>query len=118
MLLDKQQTRFQRPFYEPPKGSALVLPPRPLGTLSSLRKRPYDTMDAYSGYREPTAARSPQERPAWSGRDDNYRANDRADNPRTDSFYRGRSPGMSIFEIFVLIWKAWGCDPRYMRLQG
>ncbi|RDL38581.1 putative Zinc finger protein [Venustampulla echinocandica] len=48
-------------------------------------------MDAYPGYREPPLARSPTERPSWSGRDDNYRAPDRAE-PR-DSFYRGRSPG-------------------------
>jgi hypothetical protein len=51
-------------------------------------------MAQYQGYREPPLARSPTERTSWGGRDDNYRSNDREDNPRSDSFYRGRSPGM------------------------
>ncbi|KAJ5042132.1 uncharacterized protein L3040_004689 [Drepanopeziza brunnea f. sp. 'multigermtubi'] len=53
-------------------------------------------MDAYQGYREPLSARSPTDRTAW-GRDDNYRTNDRAENvrpDRSDTFYRGRSPGV------------------------
>jgi len=52
-------------------------------------------MDSYQSYREPLSARSPTERTPWAGgRDDNYRATDRADNSRTDTFYRGRSPGV------------------------
>lgn len=61
-------------------------------------------MDSYQSYREPLSARSPTERTPWAGgRDDNYRATDRADNSRTDTFYRGRSPGMSIFEPCTLV---------------
>lgn len=52
-------------------------------------------MDAYSGYREPVPARSPTERTGWAGRDDGYRERDRGVD-RTDTFYRGRSPGMFI----------------------
>lgn len=54
-------------------------------------------MDTYAGYREPAAARSPPERTNWGGRDDTYRdrAIDRSD--RTDTFYRGRSPGMFTY---------------------
>lgn len=51
-------------------------------------------MDAYSDYRSQPPARSPAERTSYSGRDDGYRA-ERTD-ARTDTFYRGRSPGMSI----------------------
>ncbi|KAF8856785.1 hypothetical protein BDZ45DRAFT_691491 [Acephala macrosclerotiorum] len=52
-------------------------------------------MDTYSGgYREPPLARSPQERTSWSSRDDGYRAGDRTENSRNDTFYRGRSPGV------------------------
>ncbi|OWP03011.1 hypothetical protein B2J93_3637 [Marssonina coronariae] len=52
-------------------------------------------MDTYQSY-----TRSPQERTPWGGRNDEYRTVDRADNPRTeridrsDTFYRGRSPGV------------------------
>ncbi|PBP21600.1 arsenite resistance protein Ars2 [Diplocarpon rosae] len=57
-------------------------------------------MDTYQSYRDPLSARSPQERTPWGGRNDDYRTVDRADNPRTertdrtDTFYRGRSPGV------------------------
>jgi hypothetical protein len=102
-LNSKRQTRVQqRPLYEPPKKHPLVLPnlpDRPPGSLP--RYRPY-TMDAYPGYREPSSARSPQERTSWNGRDESYRTSDRTDNPRTDTFYRGRSPGMSIQSALFL----------------
>jgi hypothetical protein len=51
-------------------------------------------MDAYPGYREQSHARSPQERTSWGTRDEAWREKDRAENPRIDTFYRGRSPGM------------------------
>jgi len=65
-----------------------------------------DTMDGYPAYREP-AARSPTERTSWSGREgreESYRANDRSDNARNDTFYRGRSPGTFMLKdsIFCL----------------
>jgi hypothetical protein len=56
-------------------------------------------MDAYPGYREPAPARSPTERTGWAGRDDMYRERDRGVD-RTDTFYRGRSPGM-CFSLFM-----------------
>jgi hypothetical protein len=79
--------------YEPPKRIASVLPSLPSRSPSVLdRYRPSGTMDAYPGYRESSSARSPPERTSWSGRDE-YRSSER-ENPRTDTFYRGRSPGM------------------------
>lgn len=102
MSLDKQpalQTRpqhRQRPLYEVPKSNPalLVLPHRPPGALPNFTRRPNNTMDAYPGYREQSHARSPQERTSWGTRDEAWREKDRAENPRIDTFYRGRSPGM------------------------
>lgn len=50
-------------------------------------------MDLYAAHREapPAAARSPQERTNWAAREEPPRFSDRTD--RTDTFYRGRSPG-------------------------
>jgi hypothetical protein len=48
-------------------------------------------MDTYTGYREAPLARSPTERVNWGVRDEVPRPIDRAD--RSDTFYRGRSPG-------------------------
>ncbi|RKF84156.1 putative arsenite resistance protein ars2 [Golovinomyces cichoracearum] len=52
-------------------------------------------MDTYQTHREPLIPRSPTERTSWASRDTHdatYR-NERTDNPRSDSFFRGRSPG-------------------------
>jgi hypothetical protein len=59
-------------------------------------------MDAYPGYREPAPARSPTERTSWAGRDDGYRERDRGVD-RSDTFYRGRSPGMFMPLLMLLI---------------
>jgi len=58
-------------------------------------------MDQYPGYREPPLARSPPERTSWGGRDEGFRdrTSDRGD--RSDTFYRGRSPG--TFTYFVAL---------------
>lgn len=55
-------------------------------------------MDTYPGYREPAPARSPTERTSWGGRDDSHR--DRGVD--RDTFYRGRSPGMSMFFLSLV----------------
>lgn len=48
-------------------------------------------MEAHSGYREAPLPRSPSDRGNWGGRDEGARPIDRAE--RSDTFYRGRSPG-------------------------
>lgn len=47
-------------------------------------------------------SRSPQDR-TWGGRDERHRSIDRADRPERerDTFYRGRSPGMLSFIIYL-----------------
>jgi hypothetical protein len=52
-------------------------------------------MEGHPIYREAPMARSPPERNNWGSRDEGTRPLDRAD--RTDSFYRGRSPGSLVF---------------------
>ncbi len=117
----KQQTRQQRPLYEPPKRHPLVLPnlpDRPPGSLP--RYRPPYTMDAYPGYRESSSARSPPERTSWNGRDEGYRASERVENARTDTFYRGRSPGRSMFRLSrdIFLCALSHLPLRYLRMQG
>jgi len=56
-------------------------------------------MDAYPGYRETSSARSPQER-TWNSRDEYPRERE---NPRTDTFYRGRSPGTFCLDMLSLL---------------
>ncbi|CCU81211.1 unnamed protein product [Blumeria hordei] len=53
-------------------------------------------MDTYLGHREAVLARSPADRASWASRDghDEVFRSERPENPRSDSFYRGRSPGV------------------------
>ncbi|KHJ30540.1 putative arsenite resistance protein ars2 [Erysiphe necator] len=52
-------------------------------------------MDTYQSHREPLIGRSPTERTSWASREahDAFYRNERSENPRSDNFYRGRSPG-------------------------
>lgn len=104
MSLDVQQTQGQSQQH-PLTGFGL--PPRPTSTpfrhltrskfrkrYKSIKSRQPRNMDTYSGYREPPVPRSPVERSNWGSRDEGRPAERATD--RTDTFYRGRSPGMSI----------------------
>lgn len=98
-----------------------VLPERPSGPIPEFRKKGKDgvlldayEMDGYGSYsREPPLARSPTERTSWAARDEGFRGvkSERDDGFRgmknerdRESFYRGRSPGMShsINDIRIL----------------
>ena len=108
-----------------------VLPERPTGPLPEYRKKGKGgvilggtnyIMDGYGNYsREPPLARSPTERTNWAGRDDGFRSvkierddgfrGARPDRDR-ESFHRGRSPGMSLLFLILMI------SPLNASLQG
>lgn len=90
--------RFSRSLFDLLEENPVVLPnlPRRAPTVID-RYRPSVAMDAYPGYRETSSARSPQER-TWNSRDEYPRERE---NPRTDTFYRGRSPGMFRLDMLL-----------------